>query len=157
MPRPRRRRSSAKAVGADGARAARAVRTRLAALAGVALFAALLSCGSAPRPIRPEVDLMNPSASRRLEAVAVTAATRDSAQIPTLFALLDDDDDSVRAAAADALRTLVGGDPGYRAYAPREERLESARIWRARSSPTRAGPSPGPASPPAAPPVYTGK
>jgi HEAT repeat protein len=96
----------------------------------------LFACGSTPpRPVKPEFDLHDPNGARRLAAVAETVRTRDAAQVPALFALLDDEDDAVRLAAADALRDLVGRDPGYRASASRGERLAMAATWKERVGP----------------------
>ena len=131
--------------------ASRPIRTMLAATTALCVAAA---CGStARRPTRPEVDLHHSSPARRLDAVAVTARTHDTSQVPALFDLLDDDDDSVRLAAASALTDFVGPEPSYRAYASREERLAAAEAWRSRWRGVAAG---APSAPSAGRPGYTG-
>jgi HEAT repeat protein len=138
-------RAGADRIARRGARAAGGdvtgrVRRRLAGALGASLLA-LAACGSdARRPVAPEYDLRHPSASRRLEAIAVTVATRDAAQVPVLFDLLDDGDEAVRLSAASALRAMVGGDPGYAPHAPRDERVAMAAAWRAAWS--RPAPAP---------------
>jgi len=104
-------------------------------------------CEAAKRPVRPDVDLHHPSASRRLEAVGAVARSRDASQVPALFDRLLDDDEVVRLAAASALRDLVGRDPGYRAYDAEGERATKAAAWRAAwqasGSPARSSSGPG--------------
>jgi hypothetical protein len=110
----------------------RAVLPRLVAAAALGGAAVLgVGCESAKRPVRPDVDLHHPSASRRLEAVGAVARSRDTSQVPALFDRLLDDDEAVRLAAAAALRDLVGRDPGYRAYDAEGERAAKAAAWRA--------------------------
>jgi HEAT repeat protein len=129
-------------------------RRRGVATLAVVAGALLGACGSSPRPVQPEFDLHSPSGARRLEAIGVTVRNRDMNEVPALFALLDDDDEAVRLAAAAALEQLVGSNPGYRAYAPREERLAMAQTWRAR---TTGGAGLRPTGPSSGGPGYTGE
>jgi hypothetical protein len=104
-----------------------------------------LSCVGceSPRPIRPELDLHAPSATRRLEAVAAVAKRGDRSQVAGLFDRLVDDDEAVRLAAAAALRDLVGRDPGYRAFESEGDCASKAAAWRAA---WQGAGSPGPSS-----------
>lgn len=116
--------------------------------------AALLgACESAPRPVRPDVDLHHPSATRRLEAVGAVARSRDMTQVPALFDRLLDDDEAVRLAASAALREMVGRDPGYRAFDTDGERVAKAAAWRAA---WQASGSPAPSASGPGGPGYTG-
>jgi HEAT repeat protein len=135
-------------------RAACLPRLPVVVIFAMATGALLGACGSSPRPVQPEFDLHSPSGARRLEAIGVTVRTRDVRETPALFALLDDDDEAVRLAAAAALEQLVGGNPGYRAYASREERLGMAATWRARTT-GRSGLRPS--EPSSGGPGYTGE
>ena len=116
--------------------------TRGLLLTGVAAtLVALAACAEKRRPVQPALDLHHPSATRRLEAVAVAGRARDEARIPALFACLDDDDEAVRMAAASVLSEWVGPWPAYRAYLPREDRLAAAKGWRANWDARRARPT----------------
>lgn len=106
-------------------------RVHLATVVAAGLAVLCGGCAEKRRPVRPEVDLHHPSATRRLEAVAAAGASRDEARLPELFTRLDDDDEAVRIAAAAVLTDWVGPHPAYRAYLPREERLAAAAAWRA--------------------------
>ena len=100
-------------------------------LAGL-LAVALAGCGSTPpRPAKPDVDLHAPSATRRLEAVAVTEKQHDPSQVPALIDRLDDDDPAVRMMAGSSLTAITGHDTGYRPYASPAERLRQVALWRA--------------------------
>lgn len=108
------------------------VRRFAARAAWLGLALALVGCSSeAPRPVRPEYDLRDPGAARRLTAVSAVERDRDRAQVPVLIELLDDDDESVRMAAGGALKDLTGHDTGYRAFAPPAERRRQVQAWRA--------------------------
>ena len=125
---------------------------RVGLAVGIAFLAA---CGSAKeRPIRPEFDLHDPSATRRSHAVAQVATTRDRSQVPALIILLNDEDEAVRLAAGRALRDVTGHDTGYRASAPPEERARQLELWRAwwgkDGRGTAPPPPPAPAPAPAA-------
>ncbi|MCC7137009.1 MAG: HEAT repeat domain-containing protein [Planctomycetes bacterium] len=115
----------------------RPVRVILAMLVAATGLGAVAGCAEKRRPVNPEVDLHNPSATRRLEAVAAAGRAHDEARVPALFACLDDDDEAVRMAAAAVLSDWGGPFPAYRAYLPREERLAAARAWRATWDATR--------------------
>lgn len=103
----------------------------LAVLVASALLGAPGCATSEKRPSRPEYDLRDPSAARRLEAVSTVEQTGDRSQVPVLIEMLDDDDDSVRMAAGSTLKALTGHDTGYRAFAPAEERHAQVVQWRA--------------------------
>ncbi len=81
--------------------------------------------------MRPEYDLRDPSATRRLAAVSTVEKSGDRSQVPVLIELLDDDDESVRMAAGSALKSLTGHDTGYRAFGSPAERREHVARWRA--------------------------
>lgn len=105
---------------------------RLRSACGAFVVGLLAACASeAPRPVRPEFDLRDPSATRRLSAIATVERTSDQASVPVLIEMLDDDDDGVRMAAGAALKNLTGRDTGYRAFAPQEERRAQIATWRA--------------------------
>jgi len=120
-------------------------------LAGVILF--VPACASnESRPVRPEYDLRDPSATRRLVAIAAVEKSGDRTQVPVLIEMLDDDDDSVRMSAGSALKALTGHDTGYRAFGSPEERRAHVVRWRAwwatsnrGAPPVRIAPSPTPA------------
>jgi HEAT repeat protein len=96
------------------------------------VLALLAGCASdSPRPVRPEYDLRDPSATRRLDAIATVERTRDRGSVPALIELLDDEDDAVRMAAGSALKSMTGHDTGYRAFAPPDERHAHMSRWRA--------------------------
>lgn len=100
-------------------------------MGGVIVASIVGGCGSDPlRPVNPEYDLRDPSATRRLTAVSTVERTVDRTQIPTLIEMLDDDDASVRMTAGSTLKQLTGHDTGYRAYAPEEERRRHVALWR---------------------------
>ena len=70
--------------------------------------------------------------------------TKDTAWVPGLIEALDDQDDGVRLEAAAALTAITGRDTGYRAYAPREERVRQVAEWRAFWAARQGrGPAPG--------------
>jgi len=115
---------------------------------GPLAFGAIVGCGSTtPRPAVPDVDLHHPSATRRLEAVTVTAKQRDLAQVPTLIDRLDDEDPAVRLMAGSTLVSLTGHDTGYRPYASSEERQRQQATWRAWWSSQGHGAAPAAPSP----------
>ncbi|MFO0933117.1 MAG: HEAT repeat domain-containing protein [Planctomycetota bacterium] len=116
---------------------------RLAVVAlGPVWALALWGCES-PRPVRPDLDLHSPSATRRLEAVGAAAKSGDRSYVPALFDRLVDDDEAVRMAAAAALRDLIGRDPGYKAFETEGDCAAKAAAWRAA---WQAGGSPTPSS-----------
>ena len=96
-------------------------------VAAIAMLAATACASEIHRPIRPEYDLRDPSATRRLTAISTVERTGDRTQVPALIELLDDEDESVRMAAGAALKGLTGHDTGYRAFAPPEERRAAGR------------------------------
>ena len=105
-------------------------RTRIAC--GTLVLSLFGACASEiHRPSRPEYDLRDPGAARRLSAISTVERTGDRKEIPTLIEMLDDDDDAVRMAAGAALRGLTGHDTGYRAFAPQAERRAQIATWRA--------------------------
>lgn len=104
----------------------------LQALGMVGVVGALLpGClSAAPRRIRPAEDLVDPSPTRRLEAVSETARIRDRSQVPLLIECLDDEDEGVRLLAGATLTDLTGRDTGYVAFAPPVERRRQVEDWR---------------------------
>lgn len=100
-------------------------------VAAIAMLAATACASEIHRPIRPEYDLRDPSATRRLTAISTVERTGDRTQIPALIERLDDEDESVRMAAGAALKGLTGHDTGYRAFAGPEERRRQVATWSA--------------------------
>jgi len=99
---------------------------------GAIVLSLLGACASEiHRPVRPEYDLRDPSATRRLTAISTVERTGDRSFVPALIELLDDDDETVRMAAGSTLKTLTGHDTGYRAFASPEERQSHVARWRA--------------------------
>jgi len=88
------------------------------------------SSTSRPRPIKPGIDLHSPDPSLRALAVQDLATRGDHRYVPDMIELLDDRDDAVRLVASGALTSLTGRESGYRAFAPRAQRLEKMDAWR---------------------------
>ncbi len=108
-------------------------------------FVGVGGCGTpGKKPIRPEFDLHDPSATRRTEAVLDVSLRRDEKHVPALISLLDDDDPAVRMAAGTTLKELTGHDTGYRPYADLEERRRHVDLWRAWWAARGAGRPPAP-------------
>ena len=74
----------------------RPVRVILAMLVAATGLGAVAGCAEKRRPVNPEVDLHNPSATRRLEAVAAAGRAHDEARVPALFAYLNDDNETIQ-------------------------------------------------------------
>ncbi|MDQ7778746.1 MAG: HEAT repeat domain-containing protein, partial [Planctomycetota bacterium] len=77
----------------------------------------LASCSSTPQVSDNWVEnLDNSDPQVRLEAIWRAARDRETAAIPKLIALLDDDEVSIRFAANSALEKMTEADMEYRAY-----------------------------------------
>lgn len=78
----------------------------------------------------------------RVAAIQGLETLRDFASGDTLFALLDDPSDKVRAAAGSALTRILGADFRYRATDPADKRQRAVKAMRAYYGKMKANPPP---------------
>jgi HEAT repeat protein len=97
--------------------------TCAAAITGAALLA---GCSTSVEP-----SYEDPTPQARLGAIAESAKSGSTADLPHLIENLSSDDESVRFAAIGALRRTTGLTNGYRFDASYSERTEAIARWKA--------------------------